>query len=180
MQVKQQKHKIVCTVFLLVLLQFQKLPLDCPSLLKRLKCCHKQSPNPLPNGITAHLTTHLALSQTFRFITQIHHVKNNKPKAEMIMTENQKTKIAYMAIPPKAFLLAEIARTYPISAETIPTTCYPSTFISRKQRNQNAYWESSEVERTFEGRRLEQSQSRMGRTSSYWKGHSKLSGSSDP
>lgn len=41
-------------------------------------------------------------------------------------------------------------------------------------------WESSEGERTLEGRRLEQSQSRMGRASSYWNGHSKLSGSSVP
>lgn len=32
-------------------------------------------------------------------------------------------------------------------------------------------------DRTFEGRRLEQTQSRIGRASSYWNGHSKLSGS---
>lgn len=46
----------------------------------------------------------------------------------------------------------------------------------REERN----WESSEREKTLEGRRLEQIQSRMGRASSYWKGHSKLSGSNPP
>ena len=46
-----------------------------------------------------------------------------------------------------------------------------------KERERERYWESSERERTLEKRRLEQIQSRMGRASSYWKGHSKLSGS---
>lgn len=50
-----------------------------------------------------------------------------------------------------------------------------------KEKNQrekgNRNCESSERERTLEGRRLVQIQSRMGRASSYWKGHSKLSGS---
>jgi hypothetical protein len=47
----------------------------------------------------------------------------------------------------------------------------------REREREERNWESSEREKTLEGRRLEQIQSRMGRASSYWKGHSKLSGS---
>ena len=50
-------------------------------------------------------------------------------------------------------------------------------WVKGKERERERYWESSERERTLEKRRLEQIQSRMGRASSYWKGHSKLSGS---
>ena len=46
--------------------------------------------------------------------------------------------------------------------------------INRKREH---YWESSERERTSEGLSLEQIQSRMRCASSYWNGHSKLSGS---
>lgn len=47
----------------------------------------------------------------------------------------------------------------------------------RSELELESYWESSARERTLEGRRLEEIQWRRGRVSSYWKGHSKLSGS---